>query len=227
MTHVVPWWSPSRLACYDQCPAEYHRRYVLREKAEPNTPMFFGTAVHKGLEAHFGGGNGDLAFRREWRKLIAELAAAGLRAGDLVSVGLELIEKVVAMGLTGIPEKKIWVRCEDYLNAPMLGYVDLWSPSNHTIYDFKTTIGSWSEARAESEQWQPCIYSWVYFMETGELPAFEYIVMHRGTGNITRFKTSRTIDQISDMLTKARGIAVAVAAEQWDCRCGKHGEAAA
>lgn len=224
---IVPWWSPSRLGCYEQCPAEYHRRYILREKPEPNTPMFFGTAVHKGLEAHFTGGDGDLAFRREWRKLTAELQAAGLRAGDLVGVGLELIEKVASLGLSGTPERKVWVRCEDYLNAPMLGYVDLWSESNHTIYDFKTTLGSWSATRAETEQWQPCIYSWVYWLETGELPEFEYIVMHRGTGDIKRFKTQRTHAQISDMLTRAREIAVAVAAEKWDCCCGKHEEIAA
>lgn len=223
----MPWWSPSKFSCYEQCPAEFYRRYVLHTPIEPNAPMFFGTAVHKGLEAHFKGGDSDLAFRREWRAQCVDLKAAGLRVPDLTSIGLDLIEKVVALGIEGTSERKIWLRTDDYLNAPLLGYVDLWDEKSHTVFDFKTTLGAWSAARAESEHWQPCIYSWAYWMETGTLPAFEYIVLNRGTANLTRFRTQRTHDQISEMLDRARQIAADVAAEKWDCACGKHEDIAA
>lgn len=225
--YVVPWWSPSKFSCWDECPQEFYRRYVLREPIEPNTPMFFGTAVHKGLEAHFRGEDGDLAFRRNWRQAREVLTAAGLRVADLAGIGLDMIDKVAALGLHGEPERKIWVRCEAYLNAPLLGYTDLWCVDTHTIIDFKTTLGSWSAERAEREMWQPCLYSWAYWLETDVLPAFEYIVLNRGTGELQRFKTQRIHDQIADTLSRARQIAVAVAAEKWACTCGKHEEKAA
>jgi hypothetical protein len=222
VTYLVPWWSPSKFTCWDECPQEFYRRYVLREPIEPNTPMSFGTAVHKGLEAHFRGGDGDLAFRRNWREARAALTAPGLHVTDLAGVGLDMLDKVAALDLHGEPERKIWIRCEAYLSAPLLGYVDLWCADTHTIIDFKTTLGSWSADRAEREMWQPCLYSWAYWLQTDVLPAFEYIVLNRGTGELQRFKTQRTHEQIADTLSRARQIAVAVAAEKWACTCGKH-----
>lgn len=223
MTYVVPYWSPSRFTCYEQCPAEYHQRYVLGDPIEPNTPMYFGTAVHKGLEAHFRGEDGDLAFRRKWRELIPELRAAHCMVPDsYFELGLGMIEKVAALGISGEPERKVWTDTSPYLEAPLLGYVDLWSPSNHTIYDFKTTLGAWSQERAEREIWQPCIYSMAYWLESDVIPGFEYIVLNRATGDLQRFVTRRTEQQIADMLGRARQIALAIGHGNWACTCKKH-----
>jgi PD-(D/E)XK nuclease superfamily protein len=228
VSYVVPWWSPSKFACYEQCPAEFYQRYVLGEPIEPNVPMWFGTAVHKGLEAHYRGEDGELAFRRKWRECIPQLRAIGCIVPDsLFEIGLLCIEQVAALELVGEPERRIWIRTEAYLNAPLLGYADLWSADTHTIYDFKTTLGSWGQARAEREIWQPGLYSYAYWIETEVLPAFEYIVLNRGTGELQRFRTQRSHEQISDMLTRARQIAVDVAAENWTCTCQKHLEPAA
>lgn len=225
MTYTVPWWSPSKFMAWDECPQEFHRRYILAEPIEPNVPMWFGTAVHKGLEEHYRGGDGELAFRRKWRECTAQLTSTGKRIpSDLFDVGMTLIERVAALGLSGIPERKVWVRSDAYLTAPVLGYVDLWSQETHTIFDFKTTLGSWSEKRAEREMWQPCIYSWAYWLETETLPEFEYIVLNRSTAGVQRFRTKRTHEQIMDCLSRAREIATAITSEQWDCTCGKHEE---
>lgn len=228
MTYVAPYWSASRFSCFEECPAEYRRRYVLHEPMEPNTAMWFGTAVHKGLEAHYRGEDGELAFRRKWRECRAQLLEAGVIVSEqLFETGLDLIEKTAALGLSGEPERKVWVRTDAYLTAPLLGYVDLWCADRHTIVDFKTTVGTWSAVRAEREMWQPCLYSYAYWLETDVLPKFEYIVLNRATGDVQRFETQRTIEQIMDMLSRAREIAVAINNEQWECTCGKHIEAAA
>jgi hypothetical protein len=220
MTYVAPYWSPSKFACWDQCPQEFYRRYVLREPMQPTEAMHFGTAVHRGLEAHFRGEDGELAFRRAWRTLSDELNAAGIVVDSkLAKTGLELVEKVTELGLSGEPERKIWVRTDSYLNAPLLGYVDLWCPDTHTIIDFKTTMGAWSAQRAEKEVWQPCLYSWVYYQETGVFPCFEYIVLNRVTGALSRFTTQRTGEQIMGALSRAREIAVSIEKEQFECRC--------
>lgn len=220
MTYIVPWWSPSKFVCWDACPQEFYQRYVLHVPMVPTEALHFGTAVHKGLEAHFRGSDGELAFRRAWRTLSDELAAAQIVVDARLSkTGLELVEKVANLGLSGEPERKIWVRTDDYLTAPLLGYVDLWCPDTHTIVDFKTTVGAWSAERAEKEVWQPCLYSWVYYQETGVLPKFEYIVLNRVTGTLSRFTTHRTGEQIMDALSGAREIAVAVKNNQFDCRC--------
>lgn len=223
MSYVVPYWSPSRFTCYEQCPAEYYQRYVLSMPIEPNTPMFFGTAVHKGLEAHFLGADGELAFRRSWRGLIPDLRAAGCVVPTaLFETGLDLVDKVSALGIFGVPERKILTDSTPYLNASLLGYVDLWCESEHTIYDFKTTLGAWSQERAEREMWQPCIYSMAYWLELDVIPAFEYIVLNRATGTLERFATRRTEKQIGDMLGRAREIALAIAAQEWTCTCHRH-----
>jgi hypothetical protein len=116
---------------------------------------------------------------------------------------------------------------EPYLNAPLLGYVDLWSESTDTIYDFKTTLGAWSQERAEREVWQPCIYSMAYWLERDVIPNFEYIVLNRATADLQRFKTKRSEEQIGDMLGKARQIALAIGREEWACTCKKHEDQAA
>lgn len=186
----------------------------------PTEALHFGSAVHKGLEAHYRGGDGELTFRRTWRMLSAELSERGVIVSPLLSkMGLDLVGKVVDLDISGEPERKIWCRTDDYLNAPLLGYVDLWCPETHTIIDFKTTVGSWSQARAEKEVWQPCLYSWAYYQEMGVFPKFEYIVLNRVTGALSSFQTMRTGEQIMDALSRARQIAVDVAAEQFDCRC--------
>jgi hypothetical protein len=228
MTYVVPWWSPSKFVCYEQCPAEFYRRYVLHEPIEPNTPMYFGTAVHKGLEAHFRGQDGDLAFRRTWRSLIPELQAAQrVVPSALFETGLELIERVRSLNISGEPERRIWQRTDLYLGAPLLGYVDLWCEDTDTIVDFKTTLGAWSQERAEREIWQPCLYSMVYWLERGTIPTFEYIVLNRSTAELQRFITHRTEQQIADMLGRARQISLAVQRQEWACTCREHQDTAA
>ena len=220
MTYIVPWWSPSKFVCWDACPQEFFQRYVEQVPMSPTEALHFGTAVHKGLEAHFRGDDGELAFRRTWRELTAELRQLGHEvASHLSRTGLELIEKVVRLGLVGEPERQVWMRTDCYLGAPILGYVDLWSPQTNTIYDFKTTVGAWSAARAEKETWQPCLYSYAYRSEFGVLPRFEYIVLNRVTGVLERFETQRSDDQIMDALSRARDIAVAVQQELFECQC--------
>jgi PD-(D/E)XK nuclease superfamily len=220
VTYVVPWWSPSKFVCWDTCPREFYLRYVQRVPMVPTEALHFGTAVHKGLEAHFQGGDGEVAFRRTWRTLSDELRQSGYDvASHLSRTGLELIEKVTALGLVGEPERKVWIRTDAYLGAPILGYADLWSPQTDTIFDFKTTVGAWSAARAEKEVWQPCLYSYAYRSEMEVLPRFEYIVLNRVTGTLERFETQRSDDQIMDALSRAREIATAVQREQFDCQC--------
>lgn len=194
---------------------------MLREPMFPTEALHFGTAVHKGLEAHYRGTDGELVFRRTWRELSESLRNDGFEVSQgLSKIGLDLLEKVVDLNLSGEPEKKIWVRTEDYTVAPILGYADLWDTDTHTIFDFKTTVGAWSEARAEKETWQPCLYSYAYWLETGTLPTFEYIVLNRVSGTLTRFKTRRDHDQIMAALSCIREVALMIKRGEFECRCG-------
>jgi hypothetical protein len=216
VTYIVPWWSPSKFVCFDQCPALFKERYIDRVPMPPTEALHFGTAVHKGLEAHFRAEDGELAFRRVWRQLVQQLDHVD---PGLSKIGLDLIEKVVDLGLSGEPERKIWMRTDDMLGAPTLGYADLWCPDTRTIIDFKTTVGAWSAERAEKETWQPCLYSYAFWLEHDTLPRFEYIVLNRATGALQRFETQRTHEQIDAAFQRAAVIAKAVRLERWDCAC--------
>ena len=227
MSYVPSNYSCSRFSTYTWCPAEYRQRYIDKIEREPDVAMDFGLSVHKGLELHFLGADGDRAFRKDWQEKTEALRAAGLFVlPSLTQTGLQLIERVAALDIQGMPERAFRVSSE-ILGAPLIGYVDLWDEDSHTLYDFKVTRGKWSQERADRETWQPCLYSWAYWLQHDRIPRFEYVVMDRVTGSVQQFSTQRTEAQIEAALDDAARIARAIKAGEFDCRCKKHLESAA
>jgi hypothetical protein len=221
----MPHWSASRFMVYDQCPAAFRTRYVDGVAIEQTEALCFGQAVHLGLEAHYNGQDGERAFRAAWSVAQTELIADGHQVrGQLTGVGLQLLDRVTGLGLKGIPERGFSLDTELVFGAPIIGAIDLWSDG--VIYDFKTTRGAWSEARAQTELWQPLLYSWAALQETGDLPAFEYIVCNRVSGQVDRYR--RTWDETAWAEQWARGydrmraISQAVASDKLECH-GRHG----
>lgn len=218
----MPHWSASRFMVYDQCPAEFRSRYVDGVAIEPTEALCFGKAVHMGLEAHFSGQDGERAFRAAWQVYREELGDQQVHS--LTGVGILLIEQVKALHLKGIPERGFSLDTELVLGAPIIGAIDLMG--NGTLWDFKTTRGHWSQERAQTELWQPVLYAWAALQETGSLPAFEYIVMNRVTGQLDRFRRTWDEESWSEQWAKAyermRATAQAVKNDQLECH-GKHG----
>jgi hypothetical protein len=223
--------SPSRLATYDRCPQLFYERYILKLPQAPHIERLFGIAVHRGLEAHFRGLDHELTFLLDWRNAVKECAASGIaipNKNDLTARGLDLIEMVRALNLSGEPEQKITCIAAD-LPVPFLGVVDL--VSDGVIYDYKTTAFGWTQQRADTEPWQPAIYSQAYAeAHDGDLPRFEFIILPRVTGPLQRFESSRTFGQIYTMFERARAIYQAIEAKQFECigtTCREHQDTAA
>lgn len=191
---------------WEQCPQEFRRRYVDGEALETTEAMAFGQAIHQGLEAHYQGLDGERAFRRAWKATATPDAPRRLTV-----VGLELLEQAFALDLRGVPERGFSVDTEADLGAPIVGAIDLWGADN-VIYDFKTTRGLWSQARAEREVWQPLLYTWARWLDEPSYEiAFEYIVLNRVTGTLERFRREWTheewLDQMSCLHERMRTIA--------------------
>jgi hypothetical protein len=219
----LPHWSASRFMVFDQCPAEFKARYVDGVRIEETEALCFGKAVHLGLEEHYHGGDGWQAFRVAWKRYTDELE--GRVGRGLTAVGLELIEQTVALGLSGAPEYPFSIETEE-LGAPIVGAMDLWCSATNTIYDFKTTRGKWSDARAQDEVWQPTIYSWAAWLETERLPAFEYIVLNRISGTLERFRRQWTDEEQVDatLIAWKRMQEIADLVDAGDMAChGRHG----
>jgi len=222
----VPHWSASRFMVYDVCPEEFRIRYLDDGVPQLQTEaMCFGKAVHQGLEAHYQGGDGEFVFRRAWREYAAELRADGQYVDPrLSSTGLYLLDSVFELQLQGQPEHGFSLDTEAELGAPIVGAVDLWGDG--TIYDFKTTVGAWSQMRAQKEVWQPCLYTWAYWDATAVWPAFEYVVLNRATRGLSRFRREWTAEEylahMDDAWGRMRAIASAVAADALTCH-GQHG----
>ena len=222
-----PHWSASRLMLYDQCPGAYHARYVLDQPTLVTEAMAFGSAFHHGLETHYQGLDGDLAFRRVWRETAPDIYGAKHSSAEarLSSMGLQLLEQVYALDLRGIPEHGFSLDTELAFGAPIVGAIDLWD-ADDVLFDFKTTMGSWSQERAELERWQPILYSWTYLERMGKLPTFEYIVCSRATGQVSRFRRTWTEEtwgkQWGVAYDRLREISAAVIAGDFECH-GKHG----
>ena len=248
-----PHWSASRFMLFEQCPQAYKERYVDGVVAAPSLAMLFGHSVHTALEALLQGPGGacpvtghtdhsslDCAYDVYWRKfdlMRAELAADGVEAGGLLYLeGLRMIDQVAAMNLNGDGQSKSerWFSVPTTwagLNVPVVGAVDLWCPpwSKHgaVIFDFKTTVGSWSQTRADKERWQPTLYAWAYARAYGRIPTFRYLVLNRVTGAVDTFDRTwpdRTDfeEDLNDLTFHAEEIAEAVRDGDYSCSKG-HG----
>lgn len=210
---------------FDQCPAIFRERYVEGVAIEQTEALCFGKAVHMGLEAHYNGQDGERAFRAAW-KSFATVELGNRVHRDLTGTGIELLDKVIALDLKGVPERGFSIDTNVELGAPIIGAIDLYDKANNVVYDFKTTRGSWSQERAQREQWQPYLYTYAVWEETGQWPAFEYIVGNRATGTLTRFRREWTAeqwwDEMSALWVRMCEVSVAVAQDRLACH-GKHG----
>jgi hypothetical protein len=219
---VMPHWSATRFMLFDQCRSEFRARYVDGVAIEPTEAMCFGKAVHMGLESHYNGQDGERAFRAAWKAESAALAALGrVVQRGLTAIGLSLIDQVLDLGLKGVPERGFALDTNVELGAPIIGALDLYDAASGVIYDFKTTRGVWSQERAQAEVWQPMLYTWAVVEETGDWPAFEYIVMNRVTGKLDRFRRQWTSEEWWDQMNAAWRhmceTAVAVAQDHLEC----------
>ena len=220
----VEHWSASRYMLFDQCPALFKERYLDGVALEPTEAMCFGQAVHQGLEAHYRGQDGEHAFRISWKGFSEQLG--GKVGKRLTGVGLELLNKVFDLDLRGDPERAFRIdTCSD-IGADVVGAMDLWDAKGNVIYDFKTTRGLWSQDRAQTEVWQPFLYTWAAWDEVGDWPAFEYIVLNRNTGQLDRFRREWTADSWLEQMNTLWVRMHAIACDVFDgnLRCsGKHG----
>ena len=220
---VVPHWSATKFMIWEQCPGEFKARYVDQHPMEVTEAMAFGQAVHSGLEAHYRGDDGIRAFRAAWRVFQSQ---ASTYDQTLTRMGMDLIEQVVELGLSGVPERGFSIDTNEALGAPIVGAIDLWG-ADGTTYDFKTTKGTWSQERAQKELWQPVLYTWARWLEEPEYGGdFEYIVLNRVTGTLQRFRRDWNADTINEQMNEAwdrmRLIHNDVWADRYQCH-GKHG----
>lgn len=210
---------------YDQCPLSFRERYIDGVALEPTEALCFGSAVHQGLESHYNGGDGERAFRAAWKAAAQELLNGEVDP-TLTATGLDLLDQVFELDLHGVPEHGFSLDTNAELGAPIVGAIDLWDKQTGVVYDFKTTIGSWSQERAQREVWQPYLYTWAAYEDSDVWPVFEYIVLNRATKALTRFRREWTPDdylvQLDDLWGRMRAISSAVAADALSCN-GKHG----
>lgn len=241
-------WSASRFMLFEQCPRAYEDRYVHGLASEPSLAMLFGHTVHTALEVLLQGHRGVCLvaaephvdhlecarsrYFREFDSMRAILLADNVSVdGTLYLEGLRMLDQVDAMKLNrdgrSRPERTLSIPTRwGGLDWPVVGAVDLWSPpwSKHgaVVWDFKTTVGSWSQTRADKERWQPLLYTWAYVRAYDVLPTFRYLVLNRMTGAVDTFDRTwprrKDFDaDLYDLELAANEIAECVARGDFDC----------
>lgn len=216
-------WSASRFLCWEQCPAEFYARYIAKHPEEPTEAMLFGSAIHQALETHYKGGDRELTFRAAWKTYVTN-ALHGDVNPNLTAIGLDLLDETVALGLEGESEWGFQLATEETWGAPTVGFVDLVSTDRQRVFDFKTTTGAWSAARAAREIWQPTLYSWAVAdgFQQWPWPTFTYVVLNKVTRHVELFEAPLPEERWPAMDEAARAIALRVASDDFACH-GKHG----
>jgi RecB family exonuclease len=216
-------WSASRFLCWEQCPAEFYARYIAGAKQEPTEAMLFGSAVHQGLEAHFKGGAAEPAFRAAWKSAADSLGQVDPK---LSSVGLDLLDRVVELdlqhGTTVVSEWAFSIDTTERWGAPLVGAVDLIDLGDGHIYDFKTTTGAWSQARAERDIWQPALYALAVSDALDWPDQFTYVVLNKPRRSVALFHVDHLIERWLAMEKLADTIVQRVRDGDFACH-GKHG----
>jgi len=210
--------SPSQLSCYALCPAIYHERYVQQRYPPPEPERLFGIAVHAALEAHYRGQDDELVFLKVWRESLATLDQSLYPIiNNLKRRGLEALSQVRDLNLSGEPERRITTLVAG-ISIPIFGYVDLWG--DNLVVDFKTSGFGWTQSKADSQIFQPAIYSHAYALEhDGHLPEFKFVVIPRIDAPIQVVDGTRDYRQIFAAFEQAREIHQAIEAQQFECRC--------
>jgi hypothetical protein len=250
-----PHWSASRFMLFEQCPRLYKERYIDGVTSPPSLAMLFGHTVHTALEAMHQGhrgtrpvlfeheddedryGVGRAVYQAGFQALEAQLEAAGngaIAPASLYLEGLKMLDQVAGLRLNddGLSEPERWfvLPTTDTLGMPTVGAVDLWSPpwSRHgpTVWDFKTTVGSWSAERANRERWQPMLYARAFERAYGVVPTFRYLVLSRLGDAPASFDRSWSpkdwIADLRDLQFHAEEIAERVRSADFACTRG-HG----
>jgi len=209
----LPHWSAQRFASWDLCPSTFRDRYVDGLAVEVSEAMAFGSAVHKGLEAHYKGEDGDRSFRRAW-------ATFADGSPNLTAVGLNLLDAVRELGLVGTPEWRFEFDTSLIWGLPVIGYVDL--VGGGVVYDFKTSMADWGDARARRDIWQPALYSWAVAQVWGEWPRFEYVILNKQSGKVSTVDASVPEEKWNELDDRIRTIWAYT--ERGDFPCVGHGK---
>lgn len=213
---------------YADCPALYKHRYVDRIFDPPTIDMEYGQAIHTGLDAHFKGGDGELAFIRDLKQRLEKLIARGADPADwLVPQGIRLMAEVGRLGWSGESEQKFHWVCSGF-TVPFIGVIDLWSPDRGVIVDWKTTQRAWSNKTPDRYQFQRAIY-WQSTVERWQrMVTFQFVALGAYPGGrVQVIDATPQPEEVVGVLEKARAIAASIEREDWLCTCGKHQEQAA
>jgi hypothetical protein len=221
----VEHWSASRFQTWDVCPVVYKERYVDGVATPPSVPLLFGKAMHRALEHHFKGEDGD-------RSIKLAVSDYGLDP-RLVAVGLFLLDEVDKLGLDGYAEMPFELHTDPWWGAPTIGFIDLVNPEAGIVYDFKTTVGTWGQERANRERWQPTLYRWAAHEvfgypndddDTDQRPfRFQYVVLNRRTLDVSIWEPQRNwANDWQECMTAGSFISKMVSDDSYPC-VGGHG----
>lgn len=166
MTWLPRHLSVSSVSLFEQCPLQWHRRYVAKLAEPTSVPMLFGKAFHAALEAEHRGENSERALVAAWNTADAALAASGQQMLPGKAHALALLDEYRRRGLggqMGEPERKFLLPLPTpNVPVPVLGHIDLPIPERRRFREFKTTsTTSWTPTKVALEH-QLHVYGWAY-----------------------------------------------------------------
>lgn len=219
-------WRPKHLSVsavqlFERCPAAYKHKYIDGTEDSPSAPMLFGRAMAKSLEVAHNGGDALGTFAVEYSKAAEISQKFGNPMFIYPDLGFDVLQLYLARKLVGEPEHqfKIWLPNRDEVPVPIVGYMDLKTPTE--IVEFKTSAGGWSYERAEASH-QNHVYGYAFREEEGRWPdCVRFIILGTRVMVMDEYIVHPTETGLSVFCDLAAQCYKAVETGVFEFKCGK------
>lgn len=202
----------SELSAYLDCPAAYHKRYILGIKdEEESSALHVGTALHLAIKEHFEGNNAEQTFLMYWDSLKnTPMIYYRHSWEDLRQLGIRWLSLFIKMHASKFTDFKM----EELVEAPLFdgvsveGTFDMCGMYENvfTLTDWKTSSRAYDDKKINKNP-QMYLYAHMYRHKYGNLPSqIQYKVFRKDNGGIQTVKKELTEENLELHLENCRSI---------------------
>lgn len=210
-----PHFSISQLRTYQDCPARYHFRYILK-LLESEKPLYYasGKAVHEALKTYYKTGNEKKAKMKLAETLAIEAQGVKLKKKESLPKELRILLSLLEGYFKNSDKPRLKplllekrfrriLKCPvtgKRLSVAIEGIIDQVTKDGWVV-EYKTSSGKWTQEKADNDEQVVCYALW-YLQRYGKMPKgilfiilikrvwkpqYQFLFTHRDKSQMQRF----------------------------------------